>query len=471
MPPSTDTVLVVDPDPEAQRETVSLLRSLGFSCRSCGTGREALEILERQPFPVVLSETRLPDMDGLLLLQRSQRLPDPPGVLFASAFASLEDAVRARRAGAFDLLPRPLVPEELHLALRRALEQRALREENRRLRQRLAGEQMLDQLVGRDPRMRELFELARTIAPTRATVLISGESGTGKTLLARAIHRLSDRAERPFVVVSCGSLPETLLESELFGHARGAFTGAHRDQVGRFEQADRGTLFLDEIGTASSSLQVKLLRFLQDRSFERVGETRTRQADVRLILATNSDLETLVGQGRFRKDLYYRINVIHLQIPPLRDRPADILPLARHLLQRAARHHGRETPRIPRKAGRRLLAWEWPGNVRELENALERALLLCDGREIRAEHLPGGDEPPPGEPPAVHWRLPDLDPARQYSLKELLREPERMLLEAALRACGGNRERAARLLGINRATLFAKLKRLGLQRRRGKGRS
>jgi len=460
-----ERILIADEDGRSAADLERALRGEGLVADTCETATAALARLEARPHAVLLCSVGLPDASGLELLRRARSLPVPPAVILASAFATAQEALAARRAGAFEYLTKPLLAGEVVLVVRRALEERNLRDENRNLKARLGLEDTLDRMVARDPSMRRTFEVARRVACTRATVLISGESGTGKTLMARAIHRLSDRADRPFVVVSCGSLPENLLETELFGHARGAYTGAHRDAVGRFEQADGGTLFLDEIGAASPALQLKLLRFLQDRQFERVGETRTRTADVRLLLATNQDLATAVRRGAFREDLFYRIQVIHLHLPPLRQRSADIVPLARRLLEGIAASHARLVPRLSRAAARCLLEYSWPGNVRELENALERALLLCRDGVIQPADLPDEVRGAVPDPVAGGNGLPRLERGRRYSLKKLLEEPERRILLAALAACDGNREAAARMLGINRATLYAKMRRLGIRGR------
>lgn len=452
-------VLVVHASASKAKEQVNRLLELGFVAESSHQTAPALQRLRRGDIAVLFCSA---DFDNGQLLARLPLLPNPPTVV-ATSSETMPGETDFLGTDIYAWLSSTCNRQELERETRRALGNYQLQKENRELRHRLAQEYSLDNMVGRDPAMLRLFDLARSAAPTRASILISGESGTGKSLLAQAIHRLSDRSARPFVVVSCGSLPESLLESELFGHARGAFTGAHRDKKGRFEQAHQGTLFLDEIGTASAGLQIKLLRFLQDRTFERVGESRTRSANVRLLFATNMDLQTAVSEGRFRADLYYRLNVIHLALPPLRERPGDLLLLTRRLLERTAFQHGRAIPKVPRQAARRILEHSWPGNVRELENALERALLLSQNQELEADYLPA-PYPVAASATSDAIPLPVLDPKERYSLKKLLEEPERRIIQAALDACNGNRARTAILLGINRATLFAKLKRLGIGR-------
>lgn len=383
---------------------------------------------------------------------KSERAID---IVLLDSFGTIQDAVKAMRRGAFDYLTRPTSPEHVVLALRRAREQRALREENRNLRATLDERFELGDFSSKDSRMRRNAEVIESIADTRASVLITGESGTGKTLLARTIHARSARSPRPFVVVDCGAVPASLLESTLFGHARGSFTGAVRDKPGVFEAAHGGTVFLDEITNAPLDLQAKLLRVVQDRSFERVGETRTREADVRWIAATHRDLKTEIAEGRFREDLYWRLNVVALHIPPLRERTGDVPMLAQSFLRRFAAEHRRAIQAFEPDAMAALCAAEWPGNVRQLEHAIERAVLLARGERLSVHDL-GPDFA------LAEAALPALPGVGDGALKRALEEPERELVRSALSACGGRRGRAAQLLGINRTTLFNKMRKYGL---------
>jgi DNA-binding NtrC family response regulator len=392
---------------------------------------------------------------GRALVRELARLEPPVPAILLSTFGTIGDAVEAVRAGAFDHLARPIAPAQLLVGLRRAVVQRRLAEENARLRSTLEDRISLGSFRTRDPRMQRVAEVVAAVADTRASVLIRGESGTGKSLLARTIHELSSRAKRPFVVVDCGALPASLLESELFGHARGAFTGAVRDKPGRIEAADRGTLFLDEIGNAPLDLQAKLLRVLQERVLERIGETRSRSVDVRWIAATHRDLDAAIRGGTFREDLYWRLNVVGIDLPPLRERPRDVALYAEQFAQRFAREHGRPARAIDADALALLCAAPWPGNVRELEHAVERAVLFAHGATLTAADFEADA--------SLRLRVPAALPAADVrSLKAALAEPERRLIEGALRACGGNRERAAERLGINRSTLFNKMRKHGL---------
>lgn len=420
----------------------------------CATSyADARDLIEHKPISLVICDQDAADWDTDFVSWSRERKPELP-VLVISGFGTVESAVEAMRAGVFDFLQKPLLVEEVQLAIQRALEQRELIAENRNLRRALDRHRQLENIVGTSERMNRIFEVVESVAPTRATVLITGESGTGKTRLARAVHDLSPRHEGPFVEVNCGALPDTLLESELFGHAKGAFTGAVRDKAGKFEDADGGTIFLDEVATASTALQIKLLRVMQDRVLERVGETQTRSVDVRIVLATNSDLLELVEKGEFREDLYYRINVVNVELPPLRDRPEDVPYLLDHFLGLFRDVHGKWVEGIEAEVLDAILAYSWPGNIRELENAVERAVVLARGPQISLRDLPPAlyrDDAP---------RIEDSDAI--LPLRKALEIPEKRIIERALERNEWNRQRTADMLEVNRTTLFHKMKKYGL---------
>ncbi len=394
------------------------------------------------------------------LEELEKRVEGGPALILVASFGTIADAVEAMRRGAADYLTRPITAERLIFSLRRALDQRALRLENARLQHSLADRFDLGRIVSRDPRMLEIKRLIESVADTRAHLLISGESGTGKTLLARTIHQRSSRATEAFVEVNCGALPTGLLESELFGHVRGAFTGATKDKLGRFEAADGGTLFLDEISNAAPELQVKLLRVIQDKLFERVGDNVTRSADVRVIAATNRDLKRDVADGKFREDLYWRLAVVPIHLPPLRERPKDVALLAETFVESLSNEYGRKFERIAPDALAALCSASWPGNVRELENTLERAVLLGRGPELRLEDL--GSDFLNGLARTAPSPRTERESTAIRPLKEALASPERELIERALRSNGGNRKRTAEMLGVNRTTLFNKMRKYGL---------
>jgi DNA-binding NtrC family response regulator len=456
---SAPRVLLALPAPGEARELEAALLRAELACTQAALERGWDELLaEGGPFDAVLADAEL---DSAGLLAASEALPDAPAVVLLAGFGTAQSALESIRRGAADSLARPLAADEVAVAVTKALEARALRRENRALRARLSERFTLGQLQSRDPKIARIAAIVDSVADTRATILISGESGTGKTLLARAVHQRSSRRAAPFVELNCGALPASLLESELFGHARGAFTGALRDKPGLFEAADGGTLFLDEIGTASLDLQVKLLRVLQDRAFERVGETRTRTADVRVIAATNADLLAAVAAGRFREDLYWRLNVIAFHLPPLRERPGDVALLAEAFLQRFARDYARDVSGLEPDCLARLCAYAWPGNVRQLENTIERAVLLCQARTLSVGDLPREIGAAQAAAPAAS--LPPPEPGARFpTLKQALSGPERELILRALERTGGRRQEAAALLGINRTTLFNKMRKHGL---------
>ncbi len=443
------SILVVDDDSAMREMMVSMLESAGIRARAAASAQAALEALRDSDFDVVLSDIRMPGQDGIGLLGEIRDLrPETPTILM-TAFGSIDSAVAAMRAGAFDYIPKPFKRDEVLVVLERAFEHRELQSENRRLRAAVDQTTAFGDLIGRSPAMREIFALIRRIADNRSSVLITGESGTGKELVARTIHFAGARAAQPFVPVNCTAIPEGLLESELFGHVRGAFTGAVTSKHGLFEKAQGGTLFLDEIGDMGLGLQGKILRALQDREIRPVGGTSSVRVDVRIVAATNKDLRAEMDAGRFRRDLFYRLNVIPIHIPPLRERPEDVPALAEFFL----RKHGRGTRRIlSRAAMDHLLRRHWEGNARELENLIERALALTDSEQLGPDDLP---LPREGEDAVVEetgtsGALVRAAVQRRLSLHAL----EELYISEVLKLVRGNKVQAARILGINRRTLY-----------------
>ncbi len=449
------TILVIDDEPVLHDVLRTLLGHHGYRTVHATTGGEGLAQLADSSPDLVLLDLMLPDQNGMELLPKIHSHAPGIPVIVITAYSSLENAIEAMRAGAYHYIPKPFKNDEVLHVIRQALEKRRLEEENVRLRRQLEG---LGEIVGRSPRMREVFELVKRTAPARSNILVVGESGTGKELVARAIHRLSARADGPFVPVHTSAIPSELLESTLFGHVKGAFTGAVASRRGLFEAANDGTLFLDEVGTISPDTQAKLLRVIQEREFRRVGGVDPIQVDVRIIAATNVELHQEVEEGRFREDLYYRLNVISIELPPLRQRREDIPLLASHFLRIYAKENEREIEGFTPAAMDALAAYHWPGNVRELENAVERAVVLCTGRIIDVDLLP----------PAV--RTGALQPSPEPSLppegldfKQAVAEYKRRLIRDALAREGGVQRRAARLLKLSPKTLNDMIHRLGIE--------
>ena len=444
------TILIVD-DEKNSREGLARALQRTYEVLLAENGPKALELLATHNVDVMLSDVRMPGMDGLTLLQRAMARTPQPLCIMLTAYGSIELAVEAMRRGAYDFMTKPISLDRLDIVLKRALQTRSLEAENRALREQLDARYGMENIIGQSPAMHEVFDTVRQVAPSRATVLILGESGTGKELVAHALHQLSPRNKSPFVAVHCAALSTTLLESELFGHEKGAFTGAAERRRGRFELADGGTLFLDEIGEIDPALQVKILRVLEERRFERVGGTETIDVDVRLVAATNRDLKKMVAEGKFREDLFYRLDVVTVQMPPLRERAGDIPLLAQHFVATFARENGKTLDGITPDALQALVEHEWPGNVRELRNVIERMVVLSRGDRLTLRDLP----------PALRERAGPTLPARGGALS--IEATEKQLIVRALKTHDGNVTRAAADLGISRRTLHRKLNEYGLR--------
>ena len=451
-------LLLVDDDQHLLQSMGAWLVDQGFQISVASNLEAAKSVLKGESIDLALIDLRLGDEDGLQVLDYVKSEHPKVVTTLMTGYATVDTGVEAIRRGAFDLLTKPLIDEELLISVDRALSQQEVIEENKNLKAQLDKKFSMSNVIGSDRRMQKTFDVVESIASTKATVLITGESGTGKSLIARAIHQQSDRREGPFVEVACGALPENLLESELFGHVAGSFTGATGNKEGKFKQADGGTIFLDEIGTASSSMQVKLLRVLQELEFEQVGGTETFKVNTRIVLATNEDLAVAVEQGRFREDLYYRVNVINIELPALRERISDIPPLAHHFLQKICAEESKSITGFNAQAMDAMQEYNWPGNVRELQNIVERAVLLGKGPEISVQDLPS--HLVEGR---VAAKLALPAPGTQQTLKEALEEPERIIILQCLRENNWSRNETADQLGINRTTLYKKMKKLGLE--------
>lgn len=459
-------ILIADDEPLTRQSLYEILKIEGYKVTTARDGLEALGLIEKLLPKIVISDMKMPGIDGLQLVKEIKARGLEIPVILITGYGSIETAVEAMREGAFDYITKPIVDNEIKVVIQKIIKQQELIEENRFLRERLKNttRQRFHNIIGQNDKMQKIYALIEAVANSNATILLQGESGTGKSLVAYAIHQSDiNRRDKPFIEVSCGALPETLLETELFGHIRGAFTGAIKDRTGRFELADKGSILLDEIDTFSPNLQVKLLRILQNGEFERVGDAKTMRIDVRVIAATNQDLNEAIKKGKFREDLYYRLNVISIHIPPLRERRDDIPLLAEYFLEKKKEvNNSKKITGISKEAMQALSEYHWPGNIRELENIIERSVILAKGDTIGIQDLPE----------FLHkTALPSgadmLASPNANSLREALKSPERQAIRNALEQVGWNRKEAAAMLGINRTTLYNKMKSYDLLKGRG----
>jgi DNA-binding NtrC family response regulator len=459
---SNGSILVVD-DEEIMREILeALLKGEGYSVRLASSGEEGVELAKNVPFDAAIIDVMMPGLDGMQTLEALKKLDEELAVIMVTAYASVENAITAMKRGAFDYVTKPFKNDEVLVILRNALERRNLMNENRTLRQNLQERyNHFDNIVGRGAAMRRVFDLIIQAAPSRSTILIQGESGTGKELVARAIHTHSQRKDRAFVTVNSGNLPPDLLESTLFGHVKGAFTGAVYPKKGLFDLADKGSIFLDEIGNIPLETQAKLLRVMQEREFMRLGGMEVIKVDVRIVAATNVDLRKLMEDGRFREDLFYRLHVINVQLPPLRDRKDDIPLLVQHFLEKYGEENHKPGLELAPEALDVMMAYDWPGNVRELENVIERAVVLSSGRGIGPDLIPDHI----GRPSMFHMPR-FIVPPEGISFKDVITDFEKRLIESTLEAAGGVQKRAAELLHIKPTTLNEMIKRYDIRPRR-----
>jgi two-component system response regulator AtoC len=449
-------ILVVD-DEESFRHMLSvILIKEGYEVETASNGNEGLRKAVASPFDQILCDIRMPQMDGLAFLQEIRKTGVEATIIVMSAYGTVDIAIEAMKLGAYDYISKPFKPDEIILILRKAEEREQLRKENQHLREEVAREYSFENIVSKNEKMREIFDTIKKVSQYKSTVLITGESGTGKELVARALHYNSDRSQNPFIAVNCGAIPENLLESELFGHAKGAFTDAIRTKKGLFEEADGGTLFLDEIGELPGQLQVKLLRVLQDGEIRRIGESKPIQIDVRIVAATVKDLQKEVNEGRFREDLFYRLNVLPLHIPPLRERREDIPLLVHHFIRKYNQAMNKNVKDLDHRAMEILMSYKWFGNVRELENTIERAIVLSEKNNIESDNLPA--EIQVYKQGSQAETLPD----EEYSIKKASKSLEINLIKKALKKTKGNHTHAARLLEISHRALLYKIKEYGI---------
>ncbi|MEE4601142.1 MAG: sigma-54 dependent transcriptional regulator [Desulfobacteraceae bacterium] len=448
-------ILIVDDDLNHLKTLQTIVRSWGYQVSLADDGEKAVENVKERPFALILMDVRMAQMSGIEALEQIKQYNPAIPILIMTAYSSVDSAVEALKAGAYDYLTKPLDFEVLKISLARALEHSGLKAENATLKSKMSADYEMENIIGKSRPMKELVDVMSMVAPSEATVLITGESGTGKELIAKSIHHNSGRKDRPLVVVNCAALTETLLESELFGHEKGAFTGADKRREGRFKQADRGTIFLDEIGETSAAMQAKLLRVIQEREIQRVGGEETLSVDVRILAATNLNLEEEVREGKFREDLFYRLNVVTLRIPQLRERQDDIPLLAHHFMEKYAKKNRKQVKGFSPLAMDMLLKYAWPGNVRELENVIERAVILLPDEHITEKELPSNITDSYAE--KSDWVIPPAPVTANRSLEEI----EKQAILATLEDSGGNKSETARRLGINRKTLHKKLKDYG----------
>ena len=457
-------ILIVDDEPLIRESLYEILRIEGYHTQMAASAEDALSILTRDPVDIVVTDLKLPGMSGLDLLIRAKKQNLPAEFILITGYGSIETAVEAMKKGAYDYITKPINDEEIKIIIDKIVEKKAILNENAALKEMIAkgDRQSFFHIIGGSEKMRRIYNIVDSVASTNATILITGESGTGKTVLAKAIHQADqNRKDKPFVEVSCGALSETLLESELFGHVKGAFTGALKDKEGRFEYAKDGTIFLDEIDAFSLNLQVKLLKILQDGVYERVGDNRPLKTKARIIVATNRDLTRLVQEGKFREDLYYRVNVIAIQMPPLRERQDDIEPIVRHYLKKYSRDNNKKVTSVSPDVMAIFKKYPWPGNIRELENAIAGAVIMCQTDTINREDFPNIDKFLRQQEQEEQGREHLL--GHETSLKKVIEEPEKQHILAVLKECRWNRNKAATVLGVNRTTLYNKMKKYGIK--------